>query len=458
MSMNSRLFRQVMPVVVATLASVGMAVGVPADDSVVPAGETCGPASVSGGLSARPRLLERMMAAQCSHAPNAPAPCFVENPTPEQMAEIMLRYNALPPAMFGGLQPRFFSASPVWVGNGLQGNAGQAARANLTYSFPGDGIAWGTSPSGANDLNTKFTTLFSAGNIDRGRELVRQGLASWRRFNGLTYSEVSDDNSSFTQDPTHTTSRGDVRIGSNPQGTSSGVLAYNFFPNGGSDMTLNSDQFGAGTLGNSVNSYRYLRNVVSHEHGHGLGFIHVTPCSGSKIMEPFANTGFDGIQIDEMRGGGSNYGDRYAGNNSGANAKDFGNLTTPIVKSIIERNLSTNGSSGPNGSSTDWFKFTIDTAQNLVITAAPTAARIKTASSPADVLPIPLRWSTRLRREIWLLNCATGRTGPVSCRPPAPPPRALRKWSPPTGWPQEPIGCGFSTQAPTTIRPRNCTT
>jgi hypothetical protein len=33
------------------------------------------------------------------------------------------------------------------------------------------------------------------------------------------------------------------------------------------------------------------------------------------------------------------------------------------LKSVMERNLSTNGSAGANGSSADWFKFTIDTDQ-----------------------------------------------------------------------------------------------
>ncbi len=301
------------------------------------------------------------------------AMCFVGNPTQAQLNEIISRYNALPPTLDGNL-PRYFVDTTVWSGNGtvVAGGSGRAIRANLTYSFPNDGTTWGSGTTAPNNLTATLNTLLGAGNFDRGREYIRQALASWRRFNGLTYTEVADDNIGFTQSTSHSTLRGDIRIGCIPQGTASGVLAYNFFPNGGSDMTINSDQFGTGTMGGPGSNYRYLRNVVSHEHGHGLAFIHSVPCDQTKLMEPFAGTAFDAVQIDEIRGAARNYGDKYAGNNSGAAAVDFGNLTTPIARSIIEKNLSTNGVSGFNASGEDWFKFTIDSAQNVVITATPT--------------------------------------------------------------------------------------
>ena len=300
------------------------------------------------------------------------AMCFIGNPTQAQLDEIISRYNALPPTLDGNL-PRYFVDTTVFSGNGVVsfGGSGRAVRANLTYSFPIDGTMWGSGATAPNNLTASFNTLLGVGNVDRGREYIRQALASWRRFNGLTYTEVADDNIAFTQATGRSSLRGDIRIGCVPQG-GGGVLAYNFFPNGGSDMTLNSDQFGTGTMGGPGNNYRYLRNVVSHEHGHGLAFIHSVPCDQTKLMEPFAGTAFDAVQIDEIRGAARNYGDKYAGNNSGAAAIDYGNLTTPIARSIIEKNLSTNGVSGFNLSGEDWFKFTIDSAQNVVITATPT--------------------------------------------------------------------------------------
>lgn len=314
-----------------------------------------------------------LVVANAEAEPTAQA-CFVADPTPEQLEFIMQRFNALPPTL--GAQPRFFTAGSVFTGAGNAGSSGQAVATQLTYSFPIDGTSWGDGSNGPvapNNLTATLNTLYGAANTDRGREFIRQGLASWRRFNGLTYTEVADDNTAYSTVRGRVVTRGDVRIGANAQGNS-GVLAYNQFPSGGSDMALNSDEMvpNNATMGSSGNNYRYFRNVVTHEHGHGLGFIHPVPCSQTKLMEPFASTAFDGTQIDEFRGAGRNYGDRYAGNNSGAAARDFGNLTSPAVRAVIERNLSTNGSTGPNGTNEDWFRFTTGSTQNVTIVVQPT--------------------------------------------------------------------------------------
>jgi len=261
----------------------------------------------------------------------------------------------------------------VWAGEGQLGFPARATRATLTYSFPADGTIWGdgqNGPSGPNNLSAKLTAIFGTGNADRGREYIRQGLASWRRVSGLTYTEVADDNSQFNTQNEHVPERGDTRIAANAQGRT-GILAYNYFP-GASDMTLNSDYMNpGGEMGGSGNTYRYLRNVVAHEHGHGLGYIHPIPCDGTKLMEPFISLGFDMAQSDETRGAGSNYGDRFGGNTSGELAKDFGTLTGPS-RSVIEQNLSTNGIAGLNGTDQDWYRFTLASSQTVTIAAAPT--------------------------------------------------------------------------------------
>jgi hypothetical protein len=323
----------------------------------------------------------------CAHDASRllPIACYVDNMTPDQWEQVMRETELLPPAMLNDNgEPRFFVSSICWTADGSQGSTGMAAPASLTYSFPDNGTTWGFSGlftgSGPapNTLNTSLTNLYGAGNLDRGREYFRQCLAGWRRTAGLSYQEVADDNSAEDQNTTRVSTRGDIRIGGFAMGTSLGILAYNAFPNaagtglGGGDMNINTSYFSGSFFNSSTNNYRYLRNTVSHEHGHGLSYIHVTPCNSTKLMEPQISTPFDQQTIDELRGVQRNYGDRFAGNNSAANARNFGNLTTPSLRSVLERNLSTNGVAGANGSSADWFAFTIDSDQNVTINANPT--------------------------------------------------------------------------------------
>ncbi|MBX3358702.1 MAG: pre-peptidase C-terminal domain-containing protein [Phycisphaeraceae bacterium] len=313
----------------------------------------------------------------------APEACYPANLTEKELADLLARTSLLPPA--GDVQPgglRYFTTGTVWTGTGQQGPAGRAQRAALTYSFPDDGVDWDGMPNTLNAVMTS-SSVFGAANLDKGRELIRQGLATWRRLAGLTYSESPDNNSSRSGSTTHTTTRGDIRIGGNGRGTPN-FLAYDYYPNGGADMLINTDYFGPGNLGSTSNTYRYLRNVISHEHGHGLGHPHPVPCDHTKLMEPFINTNFDGAQIDDIRGVQRNHGDRFSGNNSAANATAFGNLTSPSVRSVIQRDLSTNGTSGFNNTDEDWFSFTLSSAQNVTITVDPTGGSYSNGQQSTD--------------------------------------------------------------------------
>jgi hypothetical protein len=317
-----------------------------------------------GGPSDRPRMLEAAMMLSV---------CYPENPTEERLARYIEQERAL--REMQGLNGRFVADDIPWVGEAqTTGLPGRAQRAHLTYSFPNDGVSWGVAPFTSvrpNNLNVVFTNRFGAANLDRGREFLRQALASWRRYAGVTYDQVADNNSAMDTENTRSSLRGDIRFGAIPL-TLDGPLALNFFPLGGGDVIFNSDWFIDAAFFNSSNSYRYLRNTMAHEQGHGLGFRHVVPCSLQKLMEPFATGVFDMLQVDDRRAGGFNYGDRFSGNQSAATAVNYGNLTTPVLRSVIERNLSTNGQFGPSNSDEDWFRFTLSSPQTVSITAAPT--------------------------------------------------------------------------------------
>ncbi len=311
-------------------------------------------------------------------AKRAAATCYPSNLTPEEMDRLIRLNGLLPPTLLFGGDDRWWVDTIAWSGDLGQGASGQAAKAHFTYSFPADGVTWGLasiSATGPNDLNSKFDALFGAANRDRGRELLRQCYANWRKYCGVTYDEVADDGVPMDQVTARQATRGDLRVGGRAFGTGS-FLAYDAFPSasglagvGGSDMCINTSFFLAANFNDATNNYRYFRDTCTHEHGHGLGCIHSVPCNNTKLMEPFISTAFDAVQIDDRRGGGRNYGDRYSGNQSSATAKDLGNLTS---QSFIGKNLSTNGVAGPNGTAQDWFKFTLSSPMATTISAAPT--------------------------------------------------------------------------------------
>ncbi len=307
--------------------------------------------------------------------------CYPQNLTPEQARQIAL--DGARPATMPYAGERFIVDGVCWAGEGGIGPSGQSAPAHLTYSFPKENTLWGLAVVqgvGPNDLNSKLIAAFGSGNLDLGREYMRAGLAAWRRWAGVSYTEVNDDNSPMDQGTARVPTRGDIRIG----GYASGIqfaLAYNAFPAidagavvGGGDMVVNTSFFLAAYFTDPAHNYRFFRNTISHEHGHGLGLYHTIPCNHTKLMEPYLTADFDMVQVDEMRGAQRNYGDRFAGNTGPGTARDFGDLAPSSgggPRSVREPFLSVNGVNGPGGSGEDWFRFSLGTASPVTIGAAP---------------------------------------------------------------------------------------
>jgi len=376
----------------------------------------------------RTRLLARIAASQN---------CFVENPTPEQLALISEIYGGRNPVeKMGGIGNRFFLTGTEWDRNG------QAIRSSvpgigeaipidlLTYSFPADGVPWTTTQTAqANDLNANLDGRFGAAGRDYGYELFRQVLADWQRTCGVRYREVCDDNAPLDNAPPPISpvdgGRGDIRFGAHPQGRDIGILAANFFPEGGGDMILNSDYFTLNEYysGGGSGGYKFLRRALSHEHGHGLGFRHVVPCSQTKLMEPFIWTGGPNntIQIDERRGAQHAYGDRFAGNHTARTARELNErhiilpgqppsdprypstgtnykIAVPLDRdeptlgiqphSVIERDLSTNGAwiDQLNPTGQDWFRFSLEGFQLVTVRVTQTGGLYSNGQQSLDPL------------------------------------------------------------------------
>jgi len=380
---ESRLARQAMAVF-ASCGMVGLALGARCPQPMT------SPESRGGVLDAVEALAERSGDPERTRGTllwrlRHSSTCYAPDLTPAEY-ERLVEQTGLWPLTWtrpggsgGGPQTRYFTDSKVWTGPAQIGDKGLATRASLTYSFPDDGVMWGFSSvggfAGTNVLNAKLTTAY--GSVDRGREYIRAAMAAWRRSSGLTYAEVADDNQPMDMQGRVNT-RGDIRIGGfDFAAMTNGVLAYNAFPTnlsvsdiGGADMVINSSYFIGSAYTLPTADFLYFRNTVAHEHGHGLGFIHSIPCDGTKLMEPSITLGPTTLSLDEIRGAGRNYGDRYAGNNSRVNAAELGNLTAPL-RSIILRDLSTNVGGGNFGNE-DYFEFTIDSPQTVTLTVQPT--------------------------------------------------------------------------------------
>ncbi len=249
-----------------------------------------------------------------------------------------------------------------WSTTALDGSVASNAPINLTYSFLDDGV-W---IPGADEPGSG-SRLYAEMNLHFGSEAVWKAIFAdmfndWGKQIGVTYMEVSDDGAAFPNSPGVVGLRGDVRIGAHYIDGVNGVLAYDYFPNV-ADMVLDISE----NWSYSYNNYVFMRNICRHEHGHGLGLLHVSPNSCQKLMEPFICTNFDGPQDDDVRGGMRYYGDTFEFNNTVAAATDLGALegafTTEYPVSLT------------TSVDYDYFHFTTTGASLLNVTVDPVGQR-----------------------------------------------------------------------------------
>jgi hypothetical protein len=197
----------------------------------------------------------------------------------------------------------------------------------------------------------------------------------------LTYVfEPNDDGSNLNGASGSLGVRGDLRIAAIFIDGNSGVLAYNNFPNDG-DMVLDS---GDNFFNITTNNSRRLRNVAAHEHGHGMGLLHVCPILQTKLMEPFVSTLFDGPQHDDIRGAQRHYGDPSEPDNNAGAATDIGALAANSSIDVGAISPPSNGSllSIDANSESDWFRFT--TTESLAVTATVTPVGLTYDNSPQN--------------------------------------------------------------------------
>ena len=203
-----------------------------------------------------------------------------------------------------------------------------------------------------------MNTLFAdEGGAPFWKQLFRDTFDRWGEINGVTYVEVSDDGATWGL--SGSANRGDVRIVMRDIDGVSGILAFNFYPLVG-DMVLDTAENWAAP----ANDYRYLRNTISHEHGHGLGLQHVCPINITKLMEPFLNLNFDGPQHDDIRGAQALYGDRFEPNSNLGSAAPLGLVAQG--ESLVVEELSLR-----NSSDADYFSFNAVANSRVTVSVQP---------------------------------------------------------------------------------------
>ncbi|MEM9186493.1 MAG: matrixin family metalloprotease [Planctomycetota bacterium] len=199
--------------------------------------------------------------------------------------------------------------------------------------------------------------------------------------------------------------RADFRIGGHSiDGGGASVVAYNWFPPNG-EMVLDTDNASTYSSDNIT-----FRNILMHEHGHGLGIAHVEPRNGTKLMEPFISTAFEGPQIDDIQAIHRGYGDVYEKSNSGAGNDSF-NFATPLG-AVVNTTVSIGVDGGETGSAfevtpdevdfisiddnsdVDYLSFTLTGLSEVDLLLTPVggqyASRVQDSNATNDFLNSPI--------------------------------------------------------------------
>jgi len=284
--------------------------------------------------------------------------CFAPGTDPRVVEEMCERY----PQLCGHDEDGRYFLSSRWSG-------AQGSPRVLTWSFVPDGL---NVDGASSELFSRMDAQFS-GNRALWISKFQECFNRWAALTGLYYQRITygghdwDDGAAWGTDGG--SNRGDIRIGMiNIDGTN-GVLAYNYYPSNG-DMVMDRSENWA----QSSNNYRWLRNIVMHEHGHGIGLAHICPPNGFSLMEPYINTGFDGPQHDDIRAGQRHYGDAYETDNNVATATDLGSFVhnqTVTVGTVPSPAVNYGSTLSIDADSEqDWFKFTVgfDAAATVMIT------------------------------------------------------------------------------------------
>ncbi|QOJ15724.1 MAG: choice-of-anchor D domain-containing protein [Planctomycetia bacterium] len=314
---------------------------------------------------------------------------------------ILESLEAQPDEQFG----MFAAQGSRWTTTATNGSVAIGNRMTLTYSFVPDGTSIAVAGFGGaagNVLHAELDANFPGGRTAWKAQFQRT-FDRWSELMNVTFVEVSDDGASFPASAGLLGARGDIRIAMRPLGA---PLAVNFYPQFGGDMVLDSEDIAQ--FCNATDNFRTLHNTLMHEQGHGLGLAHVMPQSGTKLMEPVLNSGFDGPQEDDIRAVQSLYGDAHEPNGSYASHGFVGGPLREAAAGRIEytlRNLAIE-----RGGESDWYGFTAFAMAPIAIHVLPIGSSYESGAQSATVTStVDARAARNLGLRLWRrVSAATG--------------------------------------------------
>ena len=317
---------------------------------------------------------------QVMRKPAAVAYCTLSSPEDDCKEDTCNCGTTFSNFMLGDTNPWQRTAS------GFRSGTGTPAR--ITWSIVPDGTTipgGGAGSSGPSVLNAFMSSAFTFGVT--GEALIEQSFNRWGELSGVTFvRESNDDGSSFSNSTFNGVLgvRGDIRIGGQVLDGPGSTLAFNFFPNAGGDMVLDTSEFNFFRSPNA--NSRAFRNVIMHELGHAIGLNHVDSSSDRLLLEPSINLSFDGPQLDEVRAVQFIFGDAFEETNNGlgngtvARATDLGSIspgdtlaigTDADVPTQTISSAATDFVSISSDDDVDVYSFTVTEVSNLDITLTP---------------------------------------------------------------------------------------
>ena len=273
-----------------------------------------------------------------------------------------------------------------WTATKIDGGGNSRGDAlTLQWSVVPDGESY--SRAGNTDLIDYLDVGWNVSQANRTPDLTNRPW--WSMMNRVyeQYSRVSGLTMVYTPeqnpDGSDAGQSGDIRIGGVPftwENDKGGVLADNSFPNNG-DMRIDTYRGSNGVPSWWHTNNAAFRNLIAHESGHGVGLEHDSSSGRNFVMETPLNTGFWGLQFDDIYAFNRMYGDpleKNGGNDTFTNATLLGNVTSSSAYRLGEDAANFDAAEmedqwvGIDGNSDeDWFEFTAHHSSFLSIEVTP---------------------------------------------------------------------------------------